>query len=349
MASRRNALALVSLLASACADPSARANRDAGPASTVDAPGVDARAIEGADAYVATDLDAYTSDDAWASPGEPDAFTPFGPPLATPPSGPPDHASVIHALAAERPDLFSGSCLAMGGSRDFLFEAVRRLRAIDLRYGLVVRGGALLEDRVAYYWGAGGAEGSSEIYALDVIVRHCARAGIDEPAAPGWGDDTGAGGTWTILPLTGALPDHDAGPPIDAALDAPMPPAPLPLPDMRSVVDALAAERPDLLAASCVDMGGNNDFLFELVRRLRRIDTRWGLNWKRARIGDMSQDVVDYYWGTPGPIEDGFDTYVVDVIGGHCGPDPRPAFTDVTDFGSTGARWTLAGRSDLGP
>ena len=349
MVSPRAALAVVSLLASACADPSARASRDAGPASTVDTPGVDARAIEGADAYVAADFDAFTIDDAWAAPGDPDAFTPFGPPLAAPPSGPPDHASVIHTLAAERPDLLAGSCLAMGGTRDFLFEAVRRLRAIDPRYGLVMRGGALLEDRVAYYWGSGGAEGSSEIYALDVIVRHCARPGIDEPAAPGWGDDTGAGGTWTIVPLTGTLPEHDAGPPIDASLDAPAPPAPLPLPDMRGVVDALAAERPDLLASSCVDTGGNNEFLFELVRRLRRIDTRWGLNWKRARIGDMSQDVVDYYWGTPGPIEDGFDTYVVDVIGGHCGPDPRPAFTDVTDFGSTGARWTLAGRGDLGP
>lgn len=340
-------LLLVSL--SACADPSARPSHDAGPPPSADAHATDARVAEGVDAPLDPTLDAFTSDDAWIAPSEPDAFTPFGPPLASPPSGPPDHAYVIHALASERPDLLTGSCLAMGGTREFLFEAVRRLRAIDLRYGLVVRGGVLLEDRVGYYWGSGSAEGSSEIYALDVIVRHCARPGIDDPAAPGWGDDTGAGGTWTIAPLVGVLPEHDAGPPIDASLDAPAPPAPLPLPDMRSVVDALAAERPDLLAASCVDTGGNNEFLFELVRRLRRIDTRWGLNWKRARIGDMSQDVVDYYWGTPGPIEDGFDTYVVDVIGGHCGPDPRPAFTDVTDFGSTGARWTLAGRSDLGP
>jgi hypothetical protein len=276
-----------------------------------------------------------------------DAFVPFGPPLAVPPAAPPDHSAVVRSLAAERPDLLEGSCVAMGGTRDFLLELVRRLRAIDLRYGLVVRGGALLEDRVAYHWGAGGAEGSSEIYVLDVIARHCARPGVDEPAAPGWGDDTAGGGTWTILPLS--APEGDAGLLLDAGFDAPSGSAPLPLPDMSSVVEALAAERPDLLAASCVDAGGNNEFLFELVRRLRRIDTRWGLNWKRARIGDMSQDVVDYYWGTPGPIEDGFDTYVVDVIGGHCGPDPRPAFTDVTDFGSTGARWTLAGRSDLGP
>lgn len=315
----------------ACSEPASRVGRDA-PTPLTDAPPGLADTPDEADAAV-------------PDAGGSDTGVPFGPPLARPPAGPPDHAHVIAGLAAERPDLLAGSCVAMGGTNEFLFEAARRLRAIDLRYGLVVRAGALAQDRVAYFWGDGAAEGSSQIYVLDVIGRHCAAPG-DPPAVPSWLDDTAAGGTWTVLPLGGMpLPELDAGMPLPDAGG----PAPLPLPNMLSVVEAVAAEHPDWLAASCVDMGGNNDFLFEVVRRLRRIDPRWGLNWKRARIGDMSQDVVDYYWNTPGPIEDGFDTYVVDIIGGHCGPDPRPAWIDVTDFGSTGARWTLAGRSDLGP
>lgn len=266
----------------------------------------------------------------------------LGPAAARPPAPPPDHAYVITALAAERPDLLAGSCVAMGGTNDFLFEAARRLRAIDARYGLIVRGGALQQDRVAYFWGDGAPEGRTEVYVLDVIGRHCTAPG-DPPATPSWLDDTAAGGSWTSAPLGGGPIDP---PPVDAGTP---PPAILPLPDASDVVDALAAERPDLLAASCVADGGNNEFLFELVRRLRRLDTRWGLNWKRARVGDMSQDVVDYYYGPGAPYEEAFDTYVVDVIGGHCGPTPAPAWIDVTALGTRNAMWTLAGRTDLGP
>lgn len=334
---RETSFFLVAVLTIGCQDPHARTTRDGGadvPLATDDAP------------VATTDVPAELADAGTDAPEGVDApSTPLGPPLARPPAGPPDHSAVIVALASERPDLLAGSCLAMGGTNDFLFEAVRRLRAIDLRYGLVVRAGALLQDRVGYFWGDGAAEGSTQTYVIDVIGRHCAAPG-DPPAVPGWLDDTAGGGAWTIAPLGGMpLPDVDAGMPMPDTGGGTT--APLPLPNMFSVVEALAAERPDLLAASCVDAGGNNEFLFELVRRLRRIDPRFGLNWKRARIGDMSQDVVDYYWATPGPIDDGFDTYVVDVIGGHCGPDPRPAWIDVTDFGSTGARWTLAGRTDL--
>lgn len=63
----------------------------------------------------------------------------------------------------------------------------------------------------------------------------------------------------------------------------------------------------------------------------------------------MSQDVVTYYYAPGDPFEESFDVYVVDVIGGHCGPSPSPAWIDVTVLGSTGAMWTLAGRTDLGP
>jgi len=279
---------------------------------------------------------------------DPDAFTPLPPAAARPPAPPPDLSSIVEALAVERPRDLAGSCVMTGGTHAFLFEAVRRMRAIDPRWGLDREGTSIVGDHVTYYWGDGAPEGSTEVYVLDVIARLCARPGVDEPAAPSWLDVTSEGGVWTIMGL-----DGDPPPPVDAGMlmtDAGG--AMVPLPDARGVVNALAAERPELLAASCVEMGGNNDFLFELVRRLRAMDVRWGLNWKRGVVGDMSQDVVDYYFGPGAPTAGPSDVHTLAVTGGHCGPSPSPAFTDVTEatrMGGTIGRWTLAGRSDLGP
>jgi hypothetical protein len=120
----------------------------------------------------------------------------------------------------------------------------------------------------------------------------------------------------------------------------PTPPNYLPLPNRYAVVQELARQYPNEFRNSCVEHGGNNTFLYRLVQRLRQEDTRWGLNWKRARVGDMSQDVVNYNYGSD-PDEGTYNTYVVDVIGGHCGSNPNPAWIDVTVMFSTGARWTL--------
>lgn len=123
-----------------------------------------------------------------------------------------------------------------------------------------------------------------------------------------------------------------------------------PTPDGYSIVQQVAAERPDWLLESCVADGGNNEFLFEVVRRLRAQDTRWGLNWKRGVVGDLSQDVVDYHYGAD-PSEGSTNVYIVDMITGHCGPDPQPGWIDVTQAtleGNTVGMWTLAGQ-DLGP
>lgn len=208
--------------------------------------------------------------DAFADPGPPDAFVALPPAAARPPAPPPDLSSIIYALAAERPGDLEGSCVMTGGTHAFLFEAVRRMRAIDPRWGLDREGAGIVGDHVTYYWGDGAPEGATEVYVLDVIARLCSRPGIDAP----------------------------------------------------------------------------------LVRRLRATDPRWGLNWKRGVVGDMSQDVVDYYFAPGDPVEGSTDVYIIDVIGGHCGPSPSPAFTDVTEatrMGGTIGRWTLAGRSDLGP
>ncbi len=118
----------------------------------------------------------------------------------------------------------------------------------------------------------------------------------------------------------------------------------LPLPGYGAgIVDQLARERPDLLRASCREHGGNNRFMFETVRRLRQRDTRWGLNWKRGNRGDLSQDIVNYNYGSE-PDEGTRNVYIIDMIGGHCGPNPGPNWGDQTratrEAGTIGI-WTL--------
>lgn len=120
---------------------------------------------------------------------------------------------------------------------------------------------------------------------------------------------------------------------------------PGPPPDGFAIVEQVALERPDLLAGSCLDMGGSNEFLFEVVRRLRQLDDRWGLNWKRGVIGDMSQDVVDYHYGD-GVSEESTEVYIIDIIVGHCGDNPQAGWIDVTQAtldANTIGMWTLAG------
>jgi hypothetical protein len=117
----------------------------------------------------------------------------------------------------------------------------------------------------------------------------------------------------------------------------------LPLPNMTAVVEAVARAYPGELRNSCRETGGNNVWLYRLVEALRRYDTRWGLNWKRGNVGDLSQDIVDYNYAA-GPDEGTTNVYVVDVIGGHCGGSPSAAWIDNTEAtrrAGTIGRWTL--------
>lgn len=271
-------------------------------------------------------------------------------PVARPPAGLPSRESVVREVATAHPDWLQNSCPAMGGTNDFLFEVLRRLRASDPRWGLDRSAGGVTVDLLTYFHAEGCPEGRGENYKVDIIARACARPGVDDPPAAAWIDRSGETSVWTLMGFDGT--PRDAGAPVDIG-----PPdvgvAPLPLPNMLDTVRSTAADRPDLFNAACRDTGGNNEFLFELVRRLRRVDPRWGLNWKRGVVGDLSQDVVDYYFGPAGaPMEGNTDVYIIDVIGGHCGPSMTPTWTDVTEatrMGGTIGRWTLAGRTDLGP
>jgi hypothetical protein len=126
----------------------------------------------------------------------------------------------------------------------------------------------------------------------------------------------------------------------------PAPGTRLPLPNMSHIVREVAGTHADLLRHSCQEHGGSWDFMDAVVDRLRQFDSRWGYNWKRGNVGDPSMDVVDYHWGA-GPDEGSTQVYIIDIIGGHCGPSPVPVWNDVTQItyeGNTVGRWTSRGR-----
>jgi hypothetical protein len=162
-------------------------------------------------------------------------------------------------------------------------------------------------------------------------------AAFKTPAAPsGGGGGGGGGGGWVPPPP----------PPGTNRTPNPPPGQRLPLPNMSGVVQQVAREYPAALRNSCQSHGGTWEFMDRVVDRLRQYDTRWGYNWKRGNVGDPSHDVVDYNWGSQ-PDEGTIQVYIIDIIVGHCGPNPSPGWLDVTDvtFNSgTIGRWTGRGR-----
>ena len=90
---------------------------------------------------------------------------------------------------------------------------------------------------------------------------------------------------------------------------------------MAWVVEEVARQYPSALRNSCQSHGGTWEFMDRVVDRLRQYDTRWGYNGKRGNASDPSHDVVDYNWGSDRD-EGTTNVYIVDIIGGHCGPSP---------------------------
>ena len=114
--------------------------------------------------------------------------------------------------------------------------------------------------------------------------------------------------------------------------------------NLFAVVQQVALERGGDLRNSCREFGGNNNFMFEVVRRLRQISPRWGLNWKRGNVGDLSQDIVTYHYGVGEASEGSTQVYIIDVVGGHCGNSPYANWQDQTQAtrnAGTIGRWTL--------
>ena len=109
------------------------------------------------------------------------------------------------------------------------------------------------------------------------------------------------------------------------------------LPSLFSVVGGYANAHPAELAASCQESGGNWAFMDGVVAALMAADARVGFNGKRGDTGDPSQDAVSYYHGILPATLGSPDVYVIDIIGGHCGPNPTPTWTNVTSASARGA------------
>ena len=117
----------------------------------------------------------------------------------------------------------------------------------------------------------------------------------------------------------------------------------LPLPNEAGFVASVINSRPDLVARSCQPESGGNgtwELLDLVVDRLREKDLRWGYNGRRGVASDVARDEVAYHYGA-GPSENSRQAYSIDILGGHCGPNPTPAWFDVTDLGTV---WLTRGR-----
>ncbi len=69
----------------------------------------------------------------------------------------------------------------------------------------------------------------------------------------------------------------------------------------------------------------------EVIRRLRVDSPRWGYNLKRGGP-ELSEDIVDYYYGADlSQAQNSTRVYIFDVIAGHCGNNPQPAWIDQTE------------------
>lgn len=181
-----------------------------------------------------------------------------------------------------------------------------------------------------FYWRVHASDGTTQS-AYSAVISFTTPA---PPAVPTPGPGPGPSPPTPTIPSTGARTPN------------PPPGGRLPLPNMYHVVEAVANQYPYFLLHSCQEHGGTWQFMDVLVDTLRQTDTRWGYNWKRGRVGDASLDVIDYNYSAD-PDEGTTNVYLIDILGGHCGPNPSPSWNDVTQAtlnGGTVGRWTGRGR-----
>ena len=78
------------------------------------------------------------------------------------------------------------------------------------------------------------------------------------------------------------------------------------MPDLRRVIESVAAEYPETLSVA------NTSFVERVVAALRRADgPRWGFF--RETSGDVATDAVGYYLGAGSPVDGSADVAIVVV------------------------------------
>jgi hypothetical protein len=182
-----------------------------------------------------------------------------------------------------------------------------------------------LPYKTTYYWRVRGTDGTVESPYSNTQAFTTPDAPAPVPA-PGGGGGVPSGvplGPGGRAPAGGGIPGYGEG-----------------------VVQAVARANPGALANSCQSHGGSWQFMDQVVDTLRTYDTRWGYNGKRGNVNDPSHDAIAYNYGG-GADQGSTEVYIIDIVGGHCGSSPGPAWIDVTEAtrqGGTIGRWTSRGR-----
>ena len=169
-----------------------------------------------------------------------------------------------------------------------------------------------------------GSEATLEVKGFLIPVTKTVSFGVVPGSPP---EPTGGGAP----PMSEDIPAPGGGGGGGAAGGAPGGAAPkVALQNMQSDVAEYMAAHPDELADSCQEHGGSWDFMEGLVAFLQsRSSGRVGFNGKRG-TSEASMDAIAYYHGDLPPTEGSPDVYIVDVIGGHCGPSPSASWNDVS-------------------
>ena len=189
---------------------------------------------------------------------------------------------------------------------------------------------------------------------IDVTVRHPARARGNTDLRPP--RDLNAGTTyywrargrvdsrtsaWSAVRSfrTGAAGDAPGTSP-----NAPFGPGGDP-PNLRHIVETVAAENPGALRNSCqYHQGGSWLFLDLVVERLRTQSGRWAYHCEEGDCNKISLDTVSFYRGAAtarAQAQGSSDVAIIDVVDNHCG-GARPGWTDLTRSmrsGGSTARW----------
>lgn len=181
-----------------------------------------------------------------------------------------------------------------------------------------------LPYKTTYYWRVKASDGAKESNYSNTLQFTTADPPAPPPPADGGGTPlgvpTGPGGR---AEPGGPVPSYGAG-----------------------VVHAVARANPGALANSCQEHGGSWQFMDMVVDTLRTYDTRWGYNGKRGDANNPSLDAIAYNYGS-GQDQGSTQVYIIDIVGGHCGPTPSAGWNDVTavtyNSGTIG-RWISRGR-----
>lgn len=123
------------------------------------------------------------------------------------------------------------------------------------------------------------------------------------------------------------------------------------MPDVQALIARIHAENPSFINQSCPTgrKYENNPWQDRIVDRLRQYDTRFGYNGKPTRSAVdnggfpviAAGDEITFFAGA-GAGQGSRAVYAIDILFGHCGPNPELTFRDFT--GEEDAFWTGAGR-----